>query len=312
MPKPAIPPSPESLALWAHEARLAAGMEIISKLYGTQQEAYDTETAYGWAVDYPSWAQAMPPPVRWLIPGYLPAGTIALLSGQSKYTRKTTTAMHLALAVATGADFAGITPEITGPVLYVLEEGAWSHTWERFAAVRDTLGLTTAQCMNLKIAFKNGLKLNGETPGKYNEWKKILIDTINQYNIVAVVLDSFSYMFHGDENKSEHLQDCIKTLQAVQKTGATVVVLAHLKKGAKSSEDPNEQIRGSSILRDILDFHLVLRNYKKKPNTITLDVIDRYGPPRATANVTWDIRMDRDTMTKCRLSIEGGEEEELW
>jgi RecA-family ATPase len=293
MPKPKQPPTEENLARWQAEARQLSAVDL------PPGEAL--EVAYGWAVPYTTWRKHTPPPAKWLIPQWLPAGSIVLLSGHSKYTMKTTTALCMAFAIACKRPFSGELPPAPQNVLYVLEEGAWNDTYGRLEAIRNTLNIGEDEATNLYIAFRNGVKLND--PNRF--WVTKIKETIQEKKIVCLFIDTFTYAKLGDENAVKDMLPCAQTIQEIQTLGCTVVILTHLRKGTKTrGEDPSEQIRGSSVLRDIFDFHLALRAYGRSKGTITLDVIDRWGAPRPTYRVEWQIDTDdRGKLRSCKPMI---------
>jgi RecA-family ATPase len=253
--------------------------------------------AHSWMVSVNEWLSIQPKETRWLIPEWLPAESIVLLSGQSKYTRKTTLALHMAYAAATGGTFLGEQATQKSRVLYILEEGSWPGTHERLQAVSLTHDTTDT----LFLSFKNGLKLDDED----GYWDRLLRKTINERGIACIFIDAFTYVKLGDENNVREMRPCMDVLQTIQNMGCAVVVITHLRKGVGKSlgEDPSEDIRGSSVLRDIFDLHIALRATAKS-KSINCKVINRWGAPRDDCKIGWAIEQDEDRLVSCWPELE--------
>jgi hypothetical protein len=221
------------------------------------------------------WVQIEPPSRGWLVPGLVPAGGITYISGQQKLAQKTTTALAVAMGVASGRKVFGREVQ-QGPVLFIEAEGDWYRTRQRILALTNGLKIPTTELQHFFWSFREGIKLDNP------QWQDRILETVARIKPVLVVFDALTYLKSGDENDIMAMQSVADTLQAVQRMDAAVLLLLHLNKAQGNNpkcEDPDSQIRGSSIFSNLYDVHIALRKYSRKSESISVQVLDRFGEP---------------------------------
>lgn len=122
-----------------------------------------------------------PPPVPWMIPGWLARGDVALLCGPP-YSGKSTLAASLAVAVASGGSWCGIPVAQPGPVIVFDEEQSAGTTHRMY---REAGG--PVEC--LRVAAGQGLNLSSDDD------LAALEAVIREGSPVLVVLDSAQVTF---------------------------------------------------------------------------------------------------------------------
>lgn len=224
----------------------------------------------------------------WLLDGLIPAQGIVILSGrQKKEGHKSWLARLMAVAMASGKTYAGLTP--SGPVhtWYIDREGAPKLTAEAW----DML----ARGMGIDFEDTRG-RLKYTSMGAFFLTEKAHVDAACRYvaahGIKCVIIDTLAKSFIGDENSSEIIGAALRNVAKIQNAGAAVVLVHHLRKGQLSIKGgeptPDEDLRGSGALAGGFDMHLAVRRYPSSPEMFLL-YGGKYAPPRA-AELAWDIR----------------------
>jgi len=212
------------------------------------------------------------PPIRWVVPGYVPEG-LSILAGRQKLG-KTWLALDWSLAVASGGYAIGSIPCETGNVLYVdLENGN-----RRIQGRVDMLYPDRRQLPDL-----NRLVWAGEAP----DLNKGFLDALNQWRrsvphprmVVIDVLQRIKPPGKAGQNSYESDYDALSGLQHwATEHRIGVVCLHHTRKGG--ADDPLEALSGSNGLSACADTTLVLN---RDGNGITLYVRGRDVEEKETA-----------------------------
>lgn len=234
------------------------------------------------SVGFQEFVSTAPAKRDWLIKGLIPARSIVYISGQEKRAMKTFFALMSATIISTQKAVGLLKPgNISGPILYVLEEGEDAETRERMLAIAKGVGATPND-ENFRFMFHARVKLDTD------EWRDKILREVRTYNPVAVYLDTMTYMMEGEENSATDANVVIDTIQAIRKEGCAVISLFHLKKSAEHGDDLDNQIRGSGVFPQARDQHLALRRYDRKKAIIHLNVLQRGGFEKEYG-VLWDM-----------------------
>lgn len=208
----------------------------------------------------PSWrpVQAVNPPKRnpALIEGVVRRAHVISLVGKGKGS-KTWTAIQFAVAVATGGEwFKGSGLKcIQGNVLYIdpeLDSKSLDNRFREVALARGDDPVDIDQRV-MQWPLRGVVTSEGRPP--------FIEDLVNDIrarcsygDFDLVVIDSASCFVSGDENSSHDIRAFFNQANAIaETTGATVLVVHHMGKGAKGDVDAIERARGSSTWGDAPD-----------------------------------------------------------
>ncbi len=268
-------------------------------------ETQATDTVQIWAPPTLNvWLESVDESRAWLIDHILPQDALVLISGQQKRAYKTWFAFNLALCIATGKGSGLILPKVTGPVIFVEEEGTQAKTKERFIMLCNTLGIEREELSNIYFAHRKRIKLDDDA------WRKKLVELVRTVKPVLVIYDALSYAHTGNENSHEDMSPVIDTLASLRAEGCTVAILAHLDKdrGENPRADIDTQIRGSSIIVNAYDCHIALRRYKMTQAHIDCVIRSRDDEERRYSAV-WNIDSEALTARLSFLQVIEGEKD---
>lgn len=210
----------------------------------------------------PSWdaVRASNPPKRNppLIRGIVRLGHMMLITGKGKGS-KTWTAVQLGVAVATGGEWFGYKCE-QGGVLYCDPELDHKSLDNRFHEVAERMGADAAEIDRRvkKWCLRGVMTTKGEPP-TIADLAHDVAARCNRGDFALVVIDSASCFIMGDENASADVRKFfVHVLRIAESTGAAVLVVHHMGKGAKGDWDSIERSRGSSVWGDAPDAPLSL------------------------------------------------------
>lgn len=221
-----------------------------------------------------------PPPEQWLIQGFIPLGVPGSLVGRPN-CGKSMFSLQLCVAVAAGVPFLGH-PGVGEPsgVLYVSMEDDFSALHRRLSRLADHTGLRLKRKQKRRVS-RNLRILCPEL--RYGTAALTL--AVNRDYLIRecrslpggarlVVLDTQSALFEGDENSTADASAFWADCQAIsQETGATVLVLHHVRKASSSDrlETRNlierlnpENTRGSSSIEGRARFVLTMASLLPK------------------------------------------------
>jgi hypothetical protein len=185
-------------------------------------------------------------PLRWVVPGLIPAGGLVMLAGPQK-TGKTTFAMDLAVAVTAGQPVLG-RPVLAGPTLYVLEEGTPAGVAERYRRIVARRGTPP----DAHLVLRAGIRLDDA-----RRWRALREET-ERIRPVLVVLDPLVKLHGADENVAGQMARVMAALQALTRTGAAVLAVHHTVKHAAEAGSIGNAARGSGAIISATDGNLVL------------------------------------------------------
>lgn len=221
-----------------------------------------------------------PPSAQWLLEGYIPLGVPGGLVGRPNCGKSMFT-LQLCVAVAAGVPFLGH-PGIGEPsgVLYVSMEDGFSSLHHRLSRLADHTGLRQKRSLERRV----GRNLRILCPD-LSHGSSLLTLAANRSRLIQeckslpgggrlVVLDTQSALFDGEENNTADASAFWAECQAIsQETGATVLVLHHVRKASSSDrlETRNlmerlnpENTRGNSAIEGRARFLLTMASLLPK------------------------------------------------
>lgn len=197
------------------------------------------------------WAEQVraDPSPRWIIPDLLPADNLVLLSGHPKDAKKTWFGMYTALEAAARGH----------KVLYIYREGARRPTLNRFEALA---AVNPSKFENIYFWHRGAFWLDE------GSWVKHAARFVAEHHISVVYIDTFAKSMQSDENSSQHVGRAVQAAERLRDSGATVVLVHHLRKAAHSLSngesgfpEPDRDLRGSSALAGAYETHWAVRSY---------------------------------------------------
>lgn len=206
----------------------------------------------------------------WLVEDMLFKGDLALLVGKEA-VGKSFIAIDLAICLARGQRWAGQKTNYCG-VLYLALEGERGITQRFIAQVEKHK--TDFENQNVPLAFHNPA-LDLCHPNAEELLLNATYDFKADFNCTPglIIIDTLAQAFGGDENSSEFMRACLRTLKAVtRQTGVTFLLIHHFGKDVKNGP------RGHSSLAAACDtiFSLekgedgiVLKEQKQKDSDCT-------------------------------------------
>ena len=265
----------------------------------------DPEDEKPWqSSDLTEWLDEVPEQRRFLIPDLIPAESLVLMSGQQKLTYKTFTKMATVLAITTGKGMSLITPEETGNVLAVEEEGASDETKMRWLALCKAMGIDYKKLKGkIGWCFRQGVKLNEK------EWAERLLRETERLKPKLITFDAMFALQSGNENDTQDVRPIIDLFNRLRNVcGSSILYLAHLNEshGWNPRADIDRQVRGSGLLPQAADLHLALRRYNEKDATINWLVRARGQAPSAYLG-SWTFETAEKRLTAAHFSLVNSE-----
>lgn len=208
-----------------------------------------------------------PPPVEWIIPGFLPRGVEGMLAGAGG-SGKGHFALALCVSIATGEDFLGVGVTTPAEVLYIAAEDPEDELHRRVHTIASRYGLCDTVGRELlgenlhTVSLRGGsLRLTQSLPDggvDRTEFFRRLHDTIRaEYPTTSLIwIDPISRFKGGNANDENDATEFIAALEALtvlpHGRSATVIGSHHVNKQSVSDPDNRSQAaaRGSSGLVD--------------------------------------------------------------
>lgn len=179
------------------------------------------------------------PPPRFVWDGYAPRGVVTLL-GAHGGTGKSTIALMLAAAVATGRELFGIATDAAPVVFASFEDGAHI-VRHRLAHICQCWGINPAELAGLHIvdgtANPELFACEGRGPGDVTPAHGELLALVKQTGAGLVIVDNASDAYGGDEIQRRQVRAFMRALAVIAREGdAAVLLLAHVDKGTSRKE----------------------------------------------------------------------------
>lgn len=179
------------------------------------------------------------PPPRFVWDGYAPRGVVTLL-GAHGGTGKSTIALMLAAAVATGRELFGIATD-AAPVVFASFEDSAHIVRHRLAHICQCWGINPAELDGLHIvdgtANPELFACEGRGPGDVTPAYGELLALVKQTGAGLVIVDNASDAYGGDEIQRRQVRAFMRALAVIAREGdAAVLLLAHVDKGTSRRE----------------------------------------------------------------------------
>ena len=221
----------------------------------------------------------------WWWDGYIPAGEVTLLAAHGA-TGKSTLALQLAFAVATGRSFLGRATRPGRVLFFSGEDPVMSpHFQTRARRVLSSVGGTSAEAGDrlriedgtadptlVREARTGSARVASPTRG-YAE----LQEAIRAHRADLVIVDNASDTFDGDEIARAQVRAFVRFLaDLVRGTGGAVLLLAHVSKASAKGATDGEDYSGSTAWHNSVRSRLHLREVENKarvPGVRTLELL---------------------------------------
>jgi len=196
-----------------------------------------------------------PPKKKPIIMNYLREGEAMLLSGNPK-AGKSFLIVQLAIAVATGSKWIGITCQ-QKPVLYIDGELSPEMTGERIRDIREKMGINyLPEDLHIINTKKEDVTL-----------RDVADDFVHGVRKEEVVIIDPLYMFlNSDENDNSQMKKEMEQIKRISATGAAVIVVHHMSKGIQSGKMSIDRASGAGVLGRFFDSILTLNLLNKEPS----------------------------------------------
>lgn len=223
-----------------------------------------------------------PPAREHLICGLLPAGVVGII-GAPGGTGKSMCALQMSISMACGAEFFGHQIERPCKVLYLSAEDDKEECWRRLNSFVTSNSIngwqgkeepidTELLKRNLFIKSLVGesfLLTQAEGTGVAMPTSEAdnLADLVAQIDdIKLIVVDTYSRFNGGKENSNEDAAQFIKACERLsKKTGATVLIIAHTRKGGRGDVD---DLAGGARFVDSSRWAATLHEYLSDEQTL--------------------------------------------
>lgn len=178
-------------------------------------------------------------PVRWLFPGYLPLGMLAIIGG-APGTGKTTLALALAATTTRGRERGARWPDgalagAAGDVLVCSTEDAAPVLAARLVAAGADM---------TRVHFVKGLA-NGEEFDPARDMPLLEAEASKLPALRMLILDPIVSAVSGDSHKGAEVRRSLQPVVSLaQRAGCSVLGITHFSKGT-AGRDPVERITGS-------------------------------------------------------------------
>lgn len=194
--------------------------------------------------------------VPWIADNFIPHEAITVISG-APAAYKTWLVLDIALKVASNGILFDKFPTTQSSVLIVDEENGERLLQGRIKMLCNNFGVPV-----FFLSLKN-FRLNGKAVKKITSLAK-------QYGIRVVIFDSLIRIHGEDENDATKMASVFKNLKELSKSGLAVILTHHNRKqGMIRSNNPSQEMRGSSDILASVDCHIGVEK-KAKEGFITV------------------------------------------
>lgn len=205
-----------------------------------------------------------PPPRRWLLKDFLPAGIVGTIvapggTGKSQFT------MQLAYAIASGARLADHWEVAeSGTVLMICAEDDAAEIHRRLYRIHEEIACTqtpdfTSQ-LKSRLLVKSVVgqdvlltrKGDAGEVGRTRTLERLGLTVGQIKDLKLIILDPASRFRGGEENSNEDATRFVEALEWLrQETGATILIIHHTNKGAIGAAEVDQSFaRGASAFTD--------------------------------------------------------------
>ena len=221
------------------------------------------------------------PPIKHIIEDLLPAEGLTILAAQKK-AGKSAFAMQLASSIARGQNFLGKKTQ-QGKVLYYAMEQSNSLNKERLR--KQNLGFSNNFLLVDDKDKKNLLKLDQAGIEQLRE-------VITSQSPSLVIIDTWQRLAPETYNRKDAYQNAVKDLSPLQELAqekhCAILILTHTRKVLKQSEDPFDDVMGSSGLTGTADCVIMLCRPRNQSEAIL------HLTSRVSKELKWSVKFDAD------------------
>lgn len=202
--------------------------------------------------------------VEWLVPSLIARGAIGFVAGLPE-TCKSWLCMDLAIAVASGQDWAGLFTTKRAKVLFIDQERFAGETRRRFRAILNARGLKVSDVEGY-LTVQAGSSRKIDIDASYEALQRDLKDLAPD----LVIIDSFATFHTKEENNRSDIQVVLeRTKELRSKYGCSIIYIDHEGKGAHQDQKEGEEVphlvRMAGSIAKPASAELVLTVRKKAP-----------------------------------------------
>lgn len=202
--------------------------------------------------------------VEWLVPSLIARGAIGFVAGLPE-TCKSWLCMDLAIAVASGQDWAGLFTTKRAKVLFIDQERFAGETRRRFRAILNARGLSIADVEGY-LTVQAGSSRKIDIDASYEALQRDLKDLAPD----LVIIDSFATFHTKEENNRSDIQVVLeRTKELRSKYGCSIIYIDHEGKGAHQDQKEGDEVphlvRMAGSIAKPASAELVLTVRKKAP-----------------------------------------------
>jgi RecA-family ATPase len=236
------------------------------------------------------------PPRRWIVPDMIPLLTVTMVMGDGG-VGKSILLLMLAVAIATGREWIGASPE-RGPVIFVSAEDDLDELHRRLEAIVKAMGLTTADLGHLHLVPLAGKDaVMGATAGKTGIveatplWRE-LVALVERIKPRLVILDTLADVFAGNENARPEARQFVGLLRglAIDHDLALIVAVHPSVYGMSSGTGTSGSTAWSNSVRARLYLETIKGDDGREIDA-ALRVLrlkkSNYGPPGLDLRLRW-------------------------
>lgn len=246
-----------------------------------------------------SWAGIEPEPVKWLVRGCIPRGTVCLFSGDSGLG-KSLLMQQLQTCAALGREWLGHSVERVRSFGFYCEDPKTVLHWRQREICRN-LDADEGDLEEMSIAARVGLDnilmdFNRRTDeGRATPVYDQLRSYVRDFGAELLIIDTAAHTFNGNENIRAHVTAFINILHEIAiETGGAVVLCSH---PSVSSMQSGSGYSGSTAWRATVRAHMYLKRPKgyddesdeADPDVRILKTMkSNWGPGSGILKMRWD------------------------
>jgi hypothetical protein len=201
------------------------------------------------------------------VDGWLEHGGCAFVVGPSG-RRETFFGLHMAVSVATGADFLGFSVPTTRRISYFQLEVKPSHFQKRLAAMCKAMNVDKKSLGNLVV-----FNMRGATENALSETS--IKSMVRRAKAEVVIIDP-AYLLLGDENEQKEAKAFVKRLARIASgTGAALICVFHTSKNGVTGREAIDASAGSGVFGRSCDAQFVLAPHEEGSDYVVLQTVTR-------------------------------------
>ena len=233
-------------------------------------------------VDASTYLETDPPPVDPIIENVFERGDLVAIIAPSK-CRKSFTALQMAVCIASGWDFLGLSIPQSRRVCVVQFEVKPSHYHRRVKRMCEALRSDPNQTRLLDIGDRLKI-INARGKGFSLEMLPALVKHIKAD---LVILDPLYKMMPGAENGAEDMKPIFEAFDRItDETGCAVCYIHHDAKGDSGSKSTRDRGSGSGVIGRAYDACLTIDEHQEEDHAVFEMLLRNYAP-RPAFSAAW-------------------------